>query len=215
MLVCHICGSGTESFTDSKSGIRYHSCSGCGVIFKSPECYRSIAEQKARYDLHNNDENDEGYRAYFQRFLDFVLPQVEDVETALDFGCGRSTLLANILNSINIETDPYDPIYHPDTPYHSKKYDLILSTEVFEHLHDPKAVFASLVERLHAGGYLAIQTQFHPENREKFKQWYYHKDPTHIVFFSPQTFKYLGAMHGCLYLGDNGKNMVLLKKREK
>ena len=215
MLVCHICGSDTESFRDEKSGILYYSCNSCEVIFKSLECYQSIAEQKERYDLHNNDENDEGYRAYFQRFLDFVLPQVEDVKTALDFGCGRSTLLANILNSINVATDAYDPIYHSDIPYDSKKYDLILSTEVFEHLHDPKAVFDTLVGLLYPGGYLAIQTQFHPRNTEAFKSWYYHKDPTHIVFFTPQTFRQLAAMYGCTYVADNGKNMVLLKKSEK
>ncbi len=215
MLTCHICGNGTESFRDEKSGILYYCCNGCEVIFKSPECYRSIDEQKARYDLHTNDENDEGYIAYFQRFLDFLLPHVRKVKTALDFGCGRSTLLANILNSMKIATDAYDPIYHPDTAYNSKKYDLIVSTEVFEHLHDPKTIFDSLVERLHPGGYLAIQTQFHPNDRESFKNWYYHKDPTHIVFFTPKTFKQLAAMHGCIYVADNDRNMVLLKKSGK
>jgi len=193
----------------------YYSCDNCEVIFKSPGCYRSIAEQKERYDLHNNDENNEGYRAYFQRFLDFVLPHVGDVGTALDFGCGRSTLLANILNSMNIDTDAYDPIYHPDIEYDSKKYDLILSTEVFEHLHDPKKVFGSLVACLHPGGYLAIQTQFHPKKVEEFPNWYYHKDPTHIVFFTPKTFKRLAEMYRCTYIADNGRNMVLLKKSEK
>jgi len=214
MLVCHICGSGTESFMDDKSGILYYSCNNCEVIFKSPECYRSIAEQKARYDLHNNDENDEGYRAYFERFLAFVLPRVGSVKTALDFGCGRSTLLADILSSMNIETDAYDPIYHPDAAYHSKKYDIIVSTEVFEHLHAPETVFSSLLDVLHAGGYLAIQTQFHPGDSEAFGDWYYHKDPTHIVFFTPQTFRTLAGMHGCSYIADNGKNMVILKKGE-
>ncbi len=214
-LKCHICGSSTRSFKDEKSGIVYYHCNGCEVIFKSPECYQSIEVQKARYDLHTNDEHDEGYRAYFQRFLDFVLPQTVDVKTALDFGCGRSTLLANILNSMNIRTDAYDPIYHPDTPYHSRKYDLVVSTEVFEHLHDPKTVFGALVELLSPGGYLAIQTQFHPQNIEAFKTWYYHKDPTHIVFFVPTTFRRLAEQYGCSYVADNGRNMVLLKKSEK
>ena len=209
---CHVCNGKAMWFGETDNGVDFFHCSVCDAVFKSPECYQSIAEQKARYDLHNNDENDEGYRAYFQRFLDFVLPQVEDVDTALDFGCGRSTLLANILNSMNIDTDAYDPIYHPDLPYHSKKYDLILSTEVFEHLHDPKAVFASLVECLNGGGYLAIQTQFYPDSIEDFKKWYYHKDPTHIVFFNTTTFRHLAAMHGCIYLADNSRNMVLFKK---
>ena len=211
-LKCHICGSGTESFIDEASGILYYQCDNCDTIFKSPEIYQSIAQQKSRYDLHNNDENDEGYRAYYQRFLDFVLPHTSDVKKALDFGCGRSTLLANMLKSLNIDTDVYDPIYHPDTAYEEKKYELIVSTEVFEHLHDPKAVFTSLSACLNSNGYLAIQTQFHPKDVALFKKWYYHKDPTHIVFFTPKTFKCLASPLGLRFVAQNGKNMILFKK---
>jgi SAM-dependent methyltransferase len=213
-MKCLICGSKTVAFRDAKSGIIYHSCDHCECIFKDPSCHQSIQEQKLRYDLHENDEEDEGYRAYFQRFLDFVLPLVGRPESALDFGCGRSTLLANILNSMNIDTDHYDPIYHPEKTYDSKKYQLIVSTEVFEHLHDPENVFSKLVEHLEPGGYLALQTQFHPNVRQMFMDWYYHKDPTHIVFFTPRTFEILGRKHQCELLADNGKNMVVLRKRK-
>ena len=173
-----------------------------------------MEEQKLRYDLHENDENDEGYRAYFQRFLDFVLPLVGSPGSALDFGCGKSTLLANILNSMNITTDVYDPIYHPVKLYNSKKYQLIVSTEVFEHLHDPVATFYELTTHLEPGGFLALQTQFHPCDLKLFRSWYYHKDPTHIVFFTPRTFEILGRKHQCELLADNGKNMVVLRKRK-
>jgi len=213
-MQCHICKEETDTFQDEKSGITYHWCKGCEYIFKDPSCYQNIEEQKSRYDLHENDPEDEGYRAYFQRFLDFVLPLAGKPETVLDFGCGRSTLLANILNNIGIECDYYDPIYHPENTYDSKKYDLILSTEVFEHLHDPKAVFTHLVEHLEEGAHLALQTQFHPNDEKAFKKWYYHKDPTHIVFFRPKTFEVLATMYGCEVLADNAKNMVVLKKKK-
>ncbi len=116
--------------------------------------------QKARYDLHENDPDSDGYRAYFQRFLDFVLPKVGKPATALDFGCGRSRLLADILTQHGIACDAYDPIYRPDISYNTKKYDLIVSVEVFEHLHDPVAEFRKLIELLYSGGFLAIQTEF-------------------------------------------------------
>lgn len=212
-MECLICTGKTIHFVEEKSGIHYHRCQTCGVIFKDPVYYQTLEEQKRRYDLHTNDERDEGYRAYFQRFLDFVMPKVERVGTALDFGCGRSRLLANILNDMNIDADAYDPLYHPDTEYHSKKYDLIVSTEVFEHLHDPKALFSELLTLLNPGGYVALQTQFYPEDPKDFSQWYYHKDPTHIVFFSPITFRVLAEICGCDYLADNGKNMVIFQKR--
>lgn len=209
---CHICNQATESFVDDKTDITYHHCRACEYIFKSPECYQDFESQKERYNLHTNNEEDEGYKAYFQRFLDFTLPLVDEPRTALDFGCGRSSLLASLLEKEGVKCDYYDPIYHPDKLNDSKKYEVIVSTEVFEHLHQPKDVFESLLSRLEEGGYLAIQTQFHPNDTEKFKKWYYHQDPTHIVFFRAHTFKVLCKTFGCEFVGDNGKNMIVVKK---
>ncbi|CAA6826868.1 MAG: Methyltransferase-related protein [uncultured Sulfurovum sp.] len=209
---CHICTKETQSFVDSKTNITYYSCAECEYIFKSPQKYQSLTKQKERYDLHTNSEEDQGYIAYFQRFLDFLLPQISDVKSALDFGCGKSTILATMLEKEGISCDYYDPIYHPDTLEANKVYDLIVSTEVFEHLSQPKEVFASLVKRLKKGGYLAIQTQFHSNSIETFKMWYYHQDPTHIVFFRPKTFEILAKMYGCRICSTNDKNMVLIEK---
>ncbi len=211
-MLCHICDSQTDSFVHEKTDIRYYHCKACEYIFKDPSCYRSIEAQKARYDLHENDENDPGYEAYFQCFLDFVLPLAGEPVTALDFGCGRSSLLARLLGREGIVCDYYDPLYHPENLDNSKKYELVVSTEVFEHLHNPKEIFEDLLNRLEKGGYLAIQTQFHPNEQELFKKWYYHQDPTHIVFFRAETFKVLAEMYGCEFIGDNGKNMVVIKK---
>lgn len=190
----------------------YYHCEACEYIFKSPKCYQDFDNQKERYNLHENNEEDAGYRAYFQRFLDFTLPFVLNVKRALDFGCGETTLLASMLEQKGIKCDFYDPIYHPDTPNNSKKYELIVSVEVFEHLHDPKKIFKSLIDRLEEGGYLSIQTQFHLNNRVLFKKWYYHQDSTHIIFFTVKTFKVLCDMYGCKVIEDNGKNMLLIQK---
>jgi len=211
-LNCHICNQKTFSFVDKKTNITYHHCDNCEYIFKSPECYQDFCVQKERYNLHENDKEDAGYQAYFQRFLDFTLPLIGQPEKALDFGCGASSLLANMLQKEGIACDYYDPIYYPGTLSDSRKYALIVSTEVFEHLHQPREVFESLLERLEEGGYLALQTQFHPNDIERFKKWYYHQDPTHIVFFTAQTFRVLCKEYGCEFIGDNEKNMVLMRK---
>jgi 2-polyprenyl-3-methyl-5-hydroxy-6-metoxy-1,4-benzoquinol methylase len=198
-------------FIDKKTNITYYQCSNCEYVCKSTEHYQDLLRQKERYNLHQNDEQDEGYQAYFQRFLDFVLPLVGEAKTALDFGCGASTLLATLLEKNGIRCDYYDPIYHPNTDI-DKKYDLIVSTEVFEHLHQPKQVFRELLEKLKDGGYLALQTQFHPKDEESFLQWYYHQDPTHIVFFTAQTFRVLCESFECELVVDNQKNMVVIRK---
>ena len=70
---CHICNRPTESFVHEKTHITYYHCKCCDSLFPSPECYQDLSEQKERYNLHENDEDDEGYRAYFQRFLEFTM----------------------------------------------------------------------------------------------------------------------------------------------
>lgn len=209
---CHICNKDTVSFKHTKTGMTYYHCKECEYIFKSSECYQDLETQKERYNLHENNEDDKGYRAYFKRFLDFVLPQLDKPKNGLDFGCGRTSLLAKLFKDEGIHCDYYDPIYHSDTLVEDKKYDLIVSTEVFEHLHQPREVFESLLVRLKEGGYFAIQTEFHSNEQTHFEKWWYSQDPTHIVFFRAQTFKVLCELYGCTFLNDNGKNMVVLQK---
>ncbi len=181
-------------------------------MFKSPEYYQDFDTQKERYNLHENNDEDAGYIAYFQRFLDFTLPLVDRPQNALDFGCGRTSLLASLLEKEGIECDYYDPIYHPDTLEGHKTYDLIVSTEVFEHLHQPKEVFESLLGRLNKGAYLAIQTEFHSNDMDSFQKWWYPQDSTHIVFFRAKTFEVLCKTFGCTFVAENGKNMVIIEK---
>jgi 2-polyprenyl-3-methyl-5-hydroxy-6-metoxy-1,4-benzoquinol methylase len=211
-LNCHICEKETSVFVDEKTSITYYHCEDCEYIFKSAECYQDFDAQKERYNLHTNDEKDEGYKAYFQRFLDFTLPLVGNPKSALDFGCGESTILSSMLNKKGMKCDYYDPIYHPNTLDDSKKYELIVSTEVFEHLHHPSMVFSTLLDRLKSGGYLAIQTEFHSNDSMSFKKWWYPQDTTHIVFFRAQTFRVLCEANECNYVADNGKNMVVIQK---
>jgi len=214
VLNCHICNESTHTFIHEKTNISYYYCEKCAYIFKSPKYYQNFDTQKKRYNLHTNDENDEGYKAYFKRFLDFVLPVVGSPKDALDFGCGRSTILSNMIKNKDIKCDFYDPIYHPDTLNDDKKYDLIVSVEVFEHLHQPRTTFKYLSEKLNEEGYLAIQTAFHSNDIKTFKTWYYHQDPTHIVFFTPKTFTVLCKQYGCKLLATNDKNMVVIQKEK-
>jgi cyclopropane fatty-acyl-phospholipid synthase-like methyltransferase len=209
-LNCHICQQDSHSFIHNKTQVQYYHCFHCEYIFKSEEYYRDFRVQKKRYDLHQNNDDDLGYQAYFQKFLNFTLEGIGKVKNVLDFGCGRSTVLARLIEDKAMTCDYYDPIYHPKVI--DKKYDLIVCVEVFEHLHEPSKVFEYLLSLLHEGGYLAIQTEFHSNDKEKFEKWYYPNDPTHIVFFRPKTFEYLAQIHGCKYIKDNAKNILIVEK---
>jgi 2-polyprenyl-3-methyl-5-hydroxy-6-metoxy-1,4-benzoquinol methylase len=209
---CYICYRPTTSFLYEKTDTIYHNCKECEFIFKSPKHYLDFQAQKKRYELHENNENDIGYRAYFERFLDYILYFVGKPKEALDFGCGCTTLLSNMIEQKGINCDYYDPIFYPDGMKDKKIYDVIVSVEVFEHLQQPDLVFKDLLNRLGSGGYLAIQTEFHPNNIEKFKKWWYHNDPTHIVFFRAKTFKVLAKKHGVKFIASNDKNIAIVQK---
>ncbi|MEA3491423.1 MAG: class I SAM-dependent methyltransferase [Campylobacterota bacterium] len=211
-MKCLICSRDSQYFEDTKHHIVYFECSSCQFVMKSPENFSNFIEQKERYDLHNNDENDAGYQAYFQRFIDFVLPDIARPKSALDFGCGVSSLLSQMIGRDGVSCDYYDPIYHPDDSYADQSYDLIMSVEVFEHLHNPREVFEMLSNHLTPQGYLAIQTAFYLNDRERFLHWHYRLDPTHVVFFSMRSFEVLAKQAGLVIVKSNSKNMILLKK---
>jgi 2-polyprenyl-3-methyl-5-hydroxy-6-metoxy-1,4-benzoquinol methylase len=210
-MKCPICTANTDTFADQKHNITYHRCAQCGYICKDPVHHQNLNAQKKRYDLHRNDPDDPGYRAYFQRFLDFVLPQVGLGGRVLDFGCGASGLLGEMLEEHGFEASRYDPVYYPDEGYRQMSFDLIVSTEVFEHLDDPLEVLHHLSGMLSPGGYIAIQTQFYPPETNKFLDWYYRLDPTHIGFFSLSTFRLMAHLSDLNYLSDDGINKVILE----
>jgi len=209
---CPICSTQTQAFVDERHGITYSECPACRYRFKSPQHHPDWTAQKQRYDLHQNDPDDPGYRAYFQRFLDFMLPHVPQKGRVLDFGSGASDLLASMFREQGWDAVRYDPIYYPDEEYRSQYYNLIVSTEVFEHLSDPMATLRHLASFLVPGGHLALQTQFYPEALEAFFDWYYRLDPTHIGFLIPKTFGQMAADAGLCYVADDGINKVLLKR---
>ena len=79
--------------------------------------------------------------------------------TGFDFGSGPSPVLAELLSSNHGYTmDIYDKFYSPLKIYKNKKYDLVISTEVVEHLDNPIIYFKLFKELLNEQGTLSIMT---------------------------------------------------------
>jgi len=86
----------------------------------------------------------------------------------------------------------YDKFYADFPELLTRQYDFITSTEVIEHVAEPRAVLAQLWACLKPGGVLVLQTQ-RVLSDERFKNWRYRHDPTHIVFFAEASFQLLAA----------------------
>lgn len=62
----------------------------------------------------------------------------------------------------------YDLFYATNKSYINKKFDLITSTEVLEHVKDPISTFKLLVSLLKKDGVLAIIMLYQPNNDDDF-----------------------------------------------
>ena len=151
----------------------------------------------------------------FKKFIDkAITPYLDNPHNkkALDFGCGPGPVLAVLLRRMGLEVDIYDIYFAPEKVYENKTYDLITATEVFEHLKDPFSSTNLLKNHLKEGGILAVMTLFHPDNTSEFKKWWYRRDPTHISFYRPETFKVLGGLLGLEILMCDDKNTLVMRK---
>lgn len=208
---CPLCASEDLSayFEDKKR--RYLHCLQCSLVFV-PRRYRLSAEdEKATYDLHENNPEDQGYRRFLSRLSTPLLERLDPDQKGLDFGCGPGPTLSVVLAEQGHRMDLYDPFYYNDPSVLDNKYDFICATEVVEHMHDPDKDFTALFKMLNQGGWLGIMTKL-VIDQLAFSKWHYIQDPTHICFYSRSTFAYLAQRFNA-ELGFIGNDVILLNKK--
>jgi 2-polyprenyl-3-methyl-5-hydroxy-6-metoxy-1,4-benzoquinol methylase len=213
MNKCKICNCNTTVIRDAKTAKNYYRCKECDYVFLDDKHYLDATLEKKHYDNHENNLESLGYVKMFEELIEkFIMPKKDEINRALDFGCGEGEVLPILLKRVGISCDGYDLFYFPKKAYEDKKYDLICSTEVIEHLKSPLNTLKELLSHLNKDGYLLFMTYFHPSDDEKFLKWFYIKDVTHIGFFSMKTFEYLASEFGLEMVKHNNKNTVMFKK---
>ena len=190
----------------------YYHCPECDLIMLPEAELPAPAEERRRYLDHDNTFATSGYVRMFEEFIgDFIEPRLEEMEKALDFGCGPGPVLATMLKERGLDVDIYDPYFFPEDDFLEEKYDLITSTEVFEHLSSPAEELEILLDVLKPGKYLALMTSLHP-GPEEMSGWNYRHDDTHITFFSWQTVKWLEENYPLRIAASDRKKVVLLRR---
>lgn len=169
-------------------------------------------QEKRRYSLHQNSHEDKGYVSMFERFIKVaVTPFRSGLIKGLDFGCGPAPVLADLISDMGIAMDVYDPYFFSDFDFHGKKYDLITSTEVFEHIRRPDSVISFLKTLLNRDGLLSIMTLFH--GNCDFKTWWYRQDRTHICFYSPRTCDWIARRFSMKIVYTNYKDICVWQNK--
>jgi len=210
---CLICDKSTISINDKRNNWEFFHCKKCEFIFKNKLNYVNETDELKQYQNHNNTMESRGYVEMFEKFIDATIKEyLEDINDVLEFGSGPGPVLSELLKQRNLNVDIYDKYFSPQKVYENKKYDLITSTEVLEHIENPVDIFNFFAKHIKKDSYLAIMTQFHTDNEDDFKKWWYKNDPTHICFFRPHSFEVLASMSGFKVIKHDSKKSVLFQK---
>ncbi len=213
-MLCKLCSSATNLWQHSSFEQQYAYCQQCELIAQKESYNVSLEREKQQYDQHNNSFENEGYVAMFETFLDFFWNEFtcKDI-SCLDFGSGPVAVLSSLMQKRGAHVDYYYKFYQPKRVFEEKCYDLITSTEVFEHLDNPLETLNLLTQHLKPKGYIALMTLFHDNSMENFWKWWYRRDPTHITFYTLKTMAILGNTCGLNVVKTDAKRVVLLQKR--
>ncbi|MEV3843426.1 class I SAM-dependent methyltransferase [Aeromonas veronii] len=188
---CPLCAS-HRSYSLPVAGKHYHRCLACELVWLDEADHLDEAAEKAVYNGHDNRVDDPRYRTFLMRAFGEVLARVPLPASGLDFGCGPGPALVAMGREAGYDMVGYDKFYADFPELLTRQYDFITSTEVIEHIAEPRTVLAQLWDCLKPGGLLVLQTQ-RVLGDERFKNWRYRHDPTHIVFFAEASFQVLAA----------------------
>ncbi len=208
--LCH-CAACEFYFQDTKNAKHcYSRCPQCNLVFVVPSCRLDRETEKSRYDMHENDGNEQHYIDFLSRLARPMLSHLSTSVSGLDFGSGKSQAMANLFRQAGHHCHCYDIFYYPDTSLLKNQYDFIVASEVIEHLYEPKIIFEQWLSMLKPQGLLGIMTGFRPSDKD-FPNWWYKNDPTHVMLFSMQSFTYLQKCYQ-LNLIYHTNNVIIFQK---
>jgi SAM-dependent methyltransferase len=208
---CPLCKQDDGLFFDADEDRSYYRCPVCKLIFVDREDLLTPEEEKERYDKHENDFQDMGYRRFLWQMAQPLIERLGPPPlTGLDFGSGPTPVLAVMLASKGYHMSVYDPFYAPDKAVLNGTYDFITCSETIEHFCDPAEEWSLLLRLLRPGGWLGVMTKL-VEDPRQFMQLHYKQDMTHVCFYSSSTFNFLAQRDGLMmtFIDDR---VILVRK---
>ncbi len=193
-MSCIVCKSELVSSFITKDRKTYWQCSHCSVKFLDQAFFIDEDTEKGRYLEHHNEIGDPAYLKFLSKLSEPLMAKLKPDDRGLDFGCGHGPALAEMLKAKGYDIDLYDPFFYPNKEIFSKKYNFITCTETAEHFFNPNKEFKTLDSLLLPDAWLGVMTTFLTEDK-LFENWYYRRDPTHVVFYSQKTFEVIAEQN--------------------
>ena len=188
----------------------YWKCQFCLSKFLDKKHYVDLETEKKHYLKHNNHIEEMGYRNFLSRLTNPLKKYISKKENGLDYGCGFAPALVEMLSEEGYNIECYDPFFFPNKNIFLKKYQFITCSEVVEHFFKPSEEFKKIDSILNVNGYLAIMTSLMTDDNF-FKDWYYRRDPTHVVFYTKKTFQVIASQMNWRMINPS-KNIILFCK---
>ena len=210
MKICIVCNTNKIEIFKVIRGKTYWSCLNCKAKFLDKKDYVDLKTERGHYLKHNNFIQDKGYRNFLSQLSEPLKSYISSKDRGLDFGCGYGPALVDMLKSEGYDVEYYDPFFFPKNDIFLKKYHFITCTEVVEHFFKPFDEFQKLDNLLEEKGLLGIMTSFLTED-VLFEDWYYIRDPTHVVFYHQKTFQIIASQRNWSYEFPK-KNIVFFRK---
>tara|TARA_B100000686_G_scaffold352317_1_gene453868 strand:+ start:4249 stop:4992 length:744 start_codon:yes stop_codon:yes gene_type:complete len=213
-LACPLCQTGSVLFfSDARE---YWLCETCRLIFVPPLFHITSEKEVDRYLEHENSLENEGYVNMFRAKINLVREACPKIGKILDYGCGYEPVLKTLLSREGYQVDAFDPNFFPDGKSR-KHYDMVISTEAFEHFREPSIEIERILGLLDGKGYIAVMTQFYPRENgspspSAFEKWYYKRDPSHIAFYTPETFEWIAHTSDMDIILNNEKDFVIFRQ---
>ena len=215
-MTCPLCESQSKFFLAGESR-EYWRCSVCRLIFVPAKYFISQEDEIQHYLKHENSLESAGYVQMFYEKIRVVKNVCPGIQTVLDYGCGYEPVLKTLLTKEGYTVTGYDPNFFPQLDANAT-FDLIISTETFEHFKEPGKEISDLFSRISPEGYLAIMTRLVSQKEslatpESFGRWYYQRDPTHIAFYDNDTFSWIARHYKMEIIINNEKDFVVLQRK--
>ena len=211
MNTCKVCKSSNINVCLKSGKLFYWRCNFCDSKFLDPKNYISSSNEKKHYLKHNNSLTDLNYKNFLLKLIEPVKDKISTSDIGLDYGCGFAPALANIFKSYGFKVELYDPYFFPNKDVLLKKYKFITCSEVVEHFFNPCDEFDKINNLLDNNSWFGVMTTFLPED-ELFENWYYRRDPTHVVFYKKKTFQHIGYQRNWEVFFPS-ENIVLFHKK--
>jgi len=213
---CLICGEKLTRLEHPKTKEPYFYCHICDSYSKDESLFPTRKEELEVYSNHQNSLDQEDYVAYLKDFVHQSILPFHKGYRLLEYGSGPTPVLSHILEKdYHFLVEKYDKHYEIEKEYLDLQYDVISSTEVLEHIHNPMPVFLEWISLLPVGGIISIMTLFHPKNPDDFFEWWYIRDKTHLLFFSEKTFEWIAKTLELQIVFTDHKRMIVFRKTKK